>query len=1192
MISHTQRQRSCPGFRGVVYSIITAFAFTLLGPMPQARAQVLNLPAPGTMVNLSKSFAPAVLTGIKVNPNNPLEFDFLIQPGDKALAADQKQEEYLKLVKYFMAALTTPEKDMWVNLSPYEAGRIVPQDFGQTETGRDLLAQDYILKQLTASLIHPDKELGKKFWDNVYSRTKQQFGTTEVPVNTFNKVWIVPQKAVVYENGHTAMVVSSHLKVMLEEDYLALAKNQTPTRGHVPQNVSPSTWPTPQPLNTKASQVNHPNASPNINAVGTQVLREIIIPQIEKEVNEGEHFAQLRQIYHAVILSAWFKKRLKESILGKIYVDKAKTNGIALDDPSQNQQIFEQYVKAYKKGVYNFIKEDMDPVTQQMIPRKYFSGGTSFAGADVAVTVVNRLPPSIRRLYERVAETVRVVLGRTARDQGRPETTAFISEDVSARADVTKRMPRLGKTASQIRLELDAVERAIAEAEGQLADQRFLYNHSLYPLDGGLGRSDRPGPRETARTAIDNITGELRRMRVERSRLRDRFKTADEAMISGAGSLWRAAAITIALAVSPGLTNAMPSQSQKAPTAAAAKQAMTPADVFSEYNASILEIQTMINQANQLFEQKKFDESAKRYREAAQKATAERKRFEGLRFPSGIYTKENGVKKPVTAAGLLGQLFTIGQTAQKNAEAAEHNASIGSAGGRAQVPSNDGFAAYQGLVKKTNDLNQRASAAFDKGDHRTATKLFGDVAVEISANSAAVGKQLTGVKGIVDSKGKPMTPADLMGQLSQNGNVARQNQQAALNNWVNNLTSRYNRAGSNRTERTSIMREADEILSNYGPLLSSSLKRQIDALKVAASDQAMTAPAGGADAAMTAQEARGRVLAALARHNLIKDAVFSDDENGYKTAREVGERGIIPRLIQTYQKRSADGDMSDVESAQIISELDGIREEIRRFDEQQKQAMSIEAIRNRYDAVKEQPDSPDMRDRLGQLLEDAKGARVSGRFDVQRRRILVQTIDRRIHSFDVAKGSKTDQAMMADEADRLIGSQLEKLAETMLWGNRFRESFLAATAVGEKIQLLRDAKSENEKQKGRSFGADYVHYRTIVSVIDEAIAIIEARLRIDVSTATAAPDATAADGAMTAREKTGGIDLNDQLGTIEFEGKKVNFPVPQGFEWLLKEPISGFVPRIKEINTGTWNTLPFFSEIRDSQPAASLAQAT
>ena len=91
--------------------------------------------------------------------------------------------------------------------------------------GRDLLAQDYMLKQLTASLIYPQKALGKTFWDKVYTKAKEMYGTTQIPVNTFNKVWIVPQKAGVYEHGQTAFIVNGHLKVMLEEDYLSLTKH-------------------------------------------------------------------------------------------------------------------------------------------------------------------------------------------------------------------------------------------------------------------------------------------------------------------------------------------------------------------------------------------------------------------------------------------------------------------------------------------------------------------------------------------------------------------------------------------------------------------------------------------------------------------------------------------------------------------------------------------------------------------------------------------------------------------------------------------------------------------------------------------------------------------------------------------------------------------------------------------------------
>ena len=47
-----------------------------------------------------------------------------------------------------------------------------PDNLGQTEMGRDMLAQDYILKQLTASLIYPEKHLGKTFWDEVYAKAQ------------------------------------------------------------------------------------------------------------------------------------------------------------------------------------------------------------------------------------------------------------------------------------------------------------------------------------------------------------------------------------------------------------------------------------------------------------------------------------------------------------------------------------------------------------------------------------------------------------------------------------------------------------------------------------------------------------------------------------------------------------------------------------------------------------------------------------------------------------------------------------------------------------------------------------------------------------------------------------------------------------------------------------------------------------
>jgi hypothetical protein len=209
-----------------IFFVLLMFFVNTIGPLPTVQAQEFVLPAPGQMMSLSPAFHPEVLKGIKLNPQNPFQFHFFVDPGDFN-HQEQLKTESTRLIKYFLASLTIPETDLWVNLSPYEKDRIIPRSFGQTEMGRDLLAEDYILKQITASIIYPESHLGKEFWQKVYAQAQAQakYGTTNIPINTFNKVWIVPDKAVVYENKGTAFVIENHLKVMLEQDYLALDKN-------------------------------------------------------------------------------------------------------------------------------------------------------------------------------------------------------------------------------------------------------------------------------------------------------------------------------------------------------------------------------------------------------------------------------------------------------------------------------------------------------------------------------------------------------------------------------------------------------------------------------------------------------------------------------------------------------------------------------------------------------------------------------------------------------------------------------------------------------------------------------------------------------------------------------------------------------------------------------------------------------
>ncbi|MBF0489094.1 MAG: hypothetical protein HQL15_00565 [Candidatus Omnitrophica bacterium] len=366
MFIQTQERRFNGVFRLIISVVLTAFVGTSLTPQ-RAYAVGLNLPVPGTMMRVSDKFMPPMVRGIKVDPNNPLLFNFLIEPGQLPLTPDQKKTQYRNLIKYFLASLTTPEKDMWVNLSPYEHNRIIADNFRQTEMGRDMLAQDYILKQLTASLIYPEESLGKKFWNTVYERIRQETGsTTKVPVNTFNKVWIMADKAEVFEHNQTAFVVGSHLKVMLEEDYLALQKHSSPLVGGV-RGGGDSQNPPALTLPTKGEGI-------KVSNISSQIVKEIILPELEKEVNTGKNFANLRQIFNSIILSSWYKNNLKSALLNQVYANHSKVKGIDLNDPTIKQQIYDQYLKAYKKGVFNYIKEDIN-AAGVATPKKYFSGG-------------------------------------------------------------------------------------------------------------------------------------------------------------------------------------------------------------------------------------------------------------------------------------------------------------------------------------------------------------------------------------------------------------------------------------------------------------------------------------------------------------------------------------------------------------------------------------------------------------------------------------------------------------------------------------------------------------------------------------------------------------------------------------------------------------------------------------------------
>lgn len=442
-------------FTSVFLMAVHLLAPSIVLSAQETRQAVLGLPEPGTLIQPTQEYTPALLNGITVDPDNALKFDFIISKGDTRLEGQELIDEGMKLIKYFLAGLTTPEENMWVNLSPYEKDRLVPGNFGKTEMGRDLLAQDYMLKQLSASLIYPEEALGQEFWQRAYKKAKEKYGTVDIPLNTFNKIWIVPDKAVIYEKGNSAYVFDSHLRVMLEEDYVALQ-----------QHLGVKQF----GLDGLSDQV-----AQTVNGVTSAVVRDILIPEIEKEVNEGQIFSQLRQIYHAIILASWYKDALKESLLGKVYVNQEKVTGIDVEDKEINRKIYNQYLEAFKKGVFNYIRADLDADTHRIIPRKYFSGGSSFKELNrIKSRITAPTEAETRQLADRLGETLVVssALVETGTRADSEEVGRVASRSLALFGDMARTLA--SSPVEKEKAALTRMERARNEYPGRVATQAAI----------------------------------------------------------------------------------------------------------------------------------------------------------------------------------------------------------------------------------------------------------------------------------------------------------------------------------------------------------------------------------------------------------------------------------------------------------------------------------------------------------------------------------------------------------------------------------------------------------------------------------------------------------------------------------------------------------------------------------------------
>jgi hypothetical protein len=393
-----------------------------------ADAAIDRLPAPTRSLRPSDAYDLPLLKGITFDPQHPLDLQFIIDGGDRGVS----KRDVAVLAGYFLAGVTMPGEDLWVNLSPYESDRVIDDRLAQTDLGKDMLAQDYVLKQFASSLTDPRVPSGKGFWREALEKAASELGTTDVPVNTFNKVWIVPASTEIAEKGTCAVIADARLGVMLDQDRSASKEANA------------------------ASDLTDGTVT-EVNAITEEIVRAKLLPIIEKEVNSGRHFARIRQMYHALVLATWFRQKMYRTFY-RHYMNKALSQGIAIDEKYAKEKVFALYAEAFKKGVYDFMAKEKDAVTGKPVGRHYFSGGEAFMlkGVGSAIRMTDAVSSALGRIPKAILAKIRLVPQEKSAPKG--------AGDVAA-ADVT----------------LDWRE-SLAQAERQLADTDRLTEDEMARL--------------------------------------------------------------------------------------------------------------------------------------------------------------------------------------------------------------------------------------------------------------------------------------------------------------------------------------------------------------------------------------------------------------------------------------------------------------------------------------------------------------------------------------------------------------------------------------------------------------------------------------------------------------------------------------------------------------------------------------
>jgi hypothetical protein len=374
-------------------------------------------------------------------------FKLLLDKGDTKNPKIQDIEVTTKdLLNYFFTGIALPNGTFWVNLRPDSPNDIIDPLLAQTDVGRILLESDLQLKKDAAKATSPETPEGKEYWDKLYQKAGELYGSDNITIPTLTRPWIVPDEIIIRESTDSAYVYKATLKVMLEQDYLK----------------GDATYSFKDPKQKE------------LNDYSSQLIREKILPKLTKEINNAKRYAPLRQVYYSLILAQWFKARnSNKNTQYARFIDRRDLSNLQSKTPYSVNTYFTTYKENFAKGEYN-LSEPIQTLFGQTV-RSYFSGG---------ITNIAPVIPSLGQPARVDAMGTRITVAPVVNDPGvnNPNLVGMQVQATNNPGEIVMRTDQ-----GQGITPFVSSSRSVVNAALQKQAARLLLEHMRYVLESSEG---------------------------------------------------------------------------------------------------------------------------------------------------------------------------------------------------------------------------------------------------------------------------------------------------------------------------------------------------------------------------------------------------------------------------------------------------------------------------------------------------------------------------------------------------------------------------------------------------------------------------------------------------------------------------------------------------------------------------------